>query len=179
HASHSAPHISQCGSSPEEARSLNCRFELHNFAWVPPECYDTELADEWDRAETWQFSRNDNGTDPITKQEALRGDLPEAWVPWGQHLAHCALIWKKYKRSVMFNRPMDNWTSSYMHTAHCATNLIRWDLDPSSFNSRLHLKFPVCDYRWREARQFGGVSTEGHGHGYGPEHEHEVARIST
>lgn len=141
--------IGHCGNTPEEARARGCRFELHNFAWVPAACYDNELADAWDAEEGWLFSADENGTDLIPKEVALRGDLSAAWVPWSQHLAHCALIWRKFHRAVAFGRPMDSWTSSYSHTSHCASNLVRKDLDGSVFNSLLHLKFPDCDYRWR------------------------------
>ncbi|GKT50026.1 uncharacterized protein ColSpa_10207 [Colletotrichum spaethianum] len=141
--------IESCGTTPGEARARGCLFELHNFAWVPPACYDHELADTWDADDGWLFSHNMEGTDLIPKEVALRGELPAAWVPWSQHLAHCALIWRKFQRAVSFGWPMDNWTSSYSHTDHCATNLIRRDLEEASFNSLLYLKYPTCDFRWR------------------------------
>ncbi|KAF6806296.1 hypothetical protein CMUS01_14403 [Colletotrichum musicola] len=139
----------QCGTTPAEARARGCRFELHNFAWIPAACYDDELADERDAQGGWLFSTDENGTKLIPKEVAFRGELSAAWVPWSQHLAHCALIWRKFHRAVAFGRPMDSWTSSYSHTNHCAWNLVRKDLDGSAFNSLLHLKFPDCDYRWR------------------------------
>ncbi|GME49251.1 hypothetical protein DM02DRAFT_546082 [Neofusicoccum parvum] len=147
-----APSITHCGSSPQEAMSRGCKFEVHNFAWVPAACYDDELSDEWDHDESWRFATTDNGTDLIATEEVMKGLLTDAWVPWRQHLAHCTLIWKKYQRAVMNEWPMENWTSSYMHTAHCAMNLNRWDLDPEEFNSHLYTKYPVCDYSWRNAK---------------------------
>ncbi|EKG13613.1 hypothetical protein MPH_09222 [Macrophomina phaseolina MS6] len=143
----------QCGSTSEEARARGCRFEMHNFAWVPAECYDEELGDEWDSHMDWAFSRTANNsadTDAAFVAECRAGNVQEAWVPWYQHMAHCSLIMKKYMRSVMFNRPMDNWTSHWHHGEHCTNMMQRYDVDPFFFNSLLHLKFPTCDYSWRD-----------------------------
>jgi len=57
---------------------------------------------------------------------------------------------RKYQRAVMMNRPMDNWTSSYPHMTHCTRNFLEWDIKPWDYNSILHLKFPTCDYSWRD-----------------------------
>jgi hypothetical protein len=149
------PRITHCGSTPAEARALGCKFEVHNFAWVPPDCFDDQLAAEWDADPSWAFSRNMTAQpnisppDLYTREEGESGDLQHAIVPWRQHVAHCAFIMRKYQRSVMMNRPMDNWTYSYHHTSHCADNFLRWDIDPWNYNSVLHLKFPECDYRWQ------------------------------
>lgn len=77
--------LRQCGSTPEEARSLGCRFEMHNFAWVPPACYDEELSSEWNSFQDWGFSRskNDgNDTDPDFIAQCRTGNMAQAWVPW-------------------------------------------------------------------------------------------------
>lgn len=63
-------------------------------------------------------------------------------------MAHCDLILKKYIRSVMYFRPMDNWTANWEHNEHCANMMTRYDVEPFFYNSLLHLKFPVCDYAW-------------------------------
>lgn len=167
-----------CGTTPAEARARGCRFELHNFAWVPPECYDDQLGDEWD-AQPWQFAKS-NVTPPvedmIPQEVALQGELSDAWVPWYQHMTHCALIWKKYHRAVALGRPMDSWTHSYAHSSHCADMLVNWELAEwrHLFNSHLFLKFPTCGYDWRHQKEdvehlIMNSSTKPHDH----EHGHE------
>lgn len=145
--------ISHCGTTPSEARKLGCRFESNNLAWVPPECYDEQLGAEWD-AQDWLYAVNSSKT-PVSKSEVLEGDLEHVWVTWGQHIAHCALLVRKYQRAVMFNWPLDNWTSSYEHTAHCARSYTEWKLmkDPQSLNAVVNLKFPTCGYEWK-----GGIA---------------------
>lgn len=141
-----------CGSTPTEARSLGCKFEVHNFAWVAPECYNAQLSAEWDSDPTWAFSRTSaaSPSDLYTREEAYSGDLTEAWVPWRQHVAHCAFVVRKYQQAVEMGGPMDNWTSSGHHMEHCVGNFLRTDIGMGEFNSILHLKFPVCDFRWTE-----------------------------
>ncbi|EME82691.1 uncharacterized protein MYCFIDRAFT_121939, partial [Pseudocercospora fijiensis CIRAD86] len=138
--------LHHCGNTPDEARKLGCRFELHNFAWVPAECYDDVLGDDWDSHDTWSYSRsiNANDTDDEFVAECRAGNVNDAWMPWWQHMAHCDLIMKKYMRSVAFQRPMDNWTSSWEHYQHCSRMLARFDMDPLLYNSHLFLKFPTC-----------------------------------
>lgn len=154
----SAPKVTltHCGTTPEEARARGCKFEVHNFAWVPPECFDEELAAEWDADPSWTFSRT-RTSDPLlnppnlyTREEGDSGDLESAILPWRQHIAHCAVVVRKFQRAVMLERPMDNWTSSSTHMTHCTRNFLEWDIEPWDYNSVLHLKFPICDFSWRD-----------------------------
>jgi hypothetical protein len=147
--------ISDCGTSAEEARKRGCRFEMHNFAWVPPQCYDEELGREWDSHTRWEFSwaaNDSSATNTSFVEQCRAGDVEAAWVPWSQHMAHCSFILKKYLRSVMFDRPMDNWTSSWHHNEHCTNMMAVPDVNYHLFNSLLHLKFPDCDYSWKTYR---------------------------
>lgn len=176
----SPPTITQCGTTPAEARALGCRFELHNFAWVPPACYDEALVAPWDAREEWVFATQGVGTGIdenqrfYTRAEAASGDLASAWVPWAQHMSHCGLVFQKFQRAVRAGWQLDNWTSSYAHTAHCASNMELWFVakDAWQLNSELFLKFPKCDYSWQER----GLPEEimGVGVGVGGHHHHNT-----
>jgi hypothetical protein len=142
--------ITHCGSTPAEARTLGCIFESNNLAWVPPQCYDRELGDEWD-AQPWFYAYGDN-KEIVSQEQVLRGDFDYVFVTWGQHIAHCALMVRKFQRAVFHNWPMDNWTSSIAHTDHCAGSFVEWKYmkAPEEVNAKVSLKYPVCDYRWQE-----------------------------
>ncbi|KAF2216462.1 hypothetical protein CERZMDRAFT_8582, partial [Cercospora zeae-maydis SCOH1-5] len=139
-----------CGDNPETARAMGCRFEVHNFAWVAPECFDEGLTAEWDEDTTWSFSRTmseDLELEPpdlYSREEGYSGDLVQAWVPWRQHIAHCAFVIRKYARAVESGGPMDNWTASVHHMDHCVGNFMRQDIPMWTYNSVLHMKYPVC-----------------------------------
>jgi hypothetical protein len=142
--------ITHCGGTPAEARALGCIFESNNLAWVPPQCYDRELGDEWD-AKPWLYAYGDN-KEIVSQELVLRGDFDYVFVTWGQHIAHCALMVRKFQRAVFHNWPMDNWTSSIAHTDHCAGSFVEWKYmkAPDEVNAKVSLKYPVCDYRWQE-----------------------------
>ncbi|KAK2007415.1 hypothetical protein LZ32DRAFT_622193 [Colletotrichum eremochloae] len=140
--------ITECGHTPDEAIARGCRFESHNFAWTPPDCYDQELDDLWNE-KNWGYSRNAEGTDLLSKDEVLEGKLSWAYVTLNQHMSHCVLIWQKYQRAVMQDLPADNWTSSFPHTYHCGHMMVQWDLNHSEYNSILYTKYVSCNYDWK------------------------------
>jgi hypothetical protein len=100
------------------------------------------------------MSLDRDGQQVVSKEEAQKGDVPAVWVTWPQHVTHCGLVWRKYHRSIMLDRPMDNWTNSYFHTTHCAEMMVRWELlkNTSTGFDVLHLKYPTCDYSWKEGK---------------------------
>lgn len=155
--------LTHCGSTPTQARALGCLFESNNLAWVPPVCYDASLATEWD-AQPWVYAVGPTQT-PVSKERVLAGDLERVWVTWGQHVAHCALLVRKFQRAVMFNLPMDNWTSSLGHTEHCARSFTEWRFmrEPERLNAVVVLKFPSCGYEWQEGIPVKGGSGSGSG----------------
>ncbi|KAI2484903.1 hypothetical protein Ptr902_03843 [Pyrenophora tritici-repentis] len=82
--------IAHCGATPAAARARGCIFESNNLAWVPPQCYDHELGDEWD-AKNWSYAYGDN-KELVSKEQVFQGEFDYLWVTWGQHIAHCALM---------------------------------------------------------------------------------------
>lgn len=140
-----------CGKSPTEARAAGCRFEVNNFAWLHPDCYDEELDRDWTAgplAKDLEFWEERGGKGPIPKELVMEGEVELVWVNTRQHRRHCLFVWEKYQRAAMNRRPMDNWTIDYHHTKHCI-DLIR---DPDNetpddlVSSYLTLKYPTCDY---------------------------------
>ncbi|KAA8620526.1 hypothetical protein TUN199_08946 [Pyrenophora tritici-repentis] len=128
--------IAHCGATPAAARARGCIFESNNLAWVPPQCYDHELGDEWD-AKNWSYAYGDD-KELVSKEQVFQGEFDYLWVTWGQHIAHCALMVRKFQRAVFHNWPMDNWTSSLAHTDHCAGSFVEWDLmaSPDAVNAK-------------------------------------------
>lgn len=140
-----------CGASPAEARAAGCRFEVNNFAWLHPDCYDEELDKDWTSgplAGDLEFWEEYGGKGVIPFDRVMAGDIKLVWVNTRQHRRHCLFVWEKYQRAAMNMRPMDNWTVDYLHTKHCI-NLLR---DPKNetpddmVSSYLTLKYPTCEY---------------------------------
>lgn len=85
---------SPCGNTPEEASSRGCKFEMQNLAWMPEECYDAQLAEEWNQM-PWQFWLDHDLQKPIPKSEVVTGFVPHVYVTYLQHKHHCMFMWHK------------------------------------------------------------------------------------
>jgi hypothetical protein len=111
-----------CGSSPEEARTSGC---IHNpmlRAWVPPECYfnETQSPDPYlDRV--WFF--DSNLTKPITDIPGLQaGNYTLIWTQFF-HEEHCLWLWKNLVWAVGEKKPLiDSLTYESTHAKHCAAS---------------------------------------------------------
>ncbi|CZT10170.1 uncharacterized protein RAG0_14709 [Rhynchosporium agropyri] len=78
---------SPCGNTPEQASSRGCKFEMQNLAWMPEECYDAELAEEWNQM-PWQFWLDADLQRPVAKSEVVKGFVPHVHVTYMQHKHH-------------------------------------------------------------------------------------------
>jgi hypothetical protein len=85
---------SPCGNTPEEASSRGCKFEMQNLAWMPEECYDAQLAEEWNQM-PWQFWLDHDLQKPVAKSEVVTGFVPHVYVTYLQHKHHCMFMWHK------------------------------------------------------------------------------------
>jgi hypothetical protein len=55
-----------CGNTVEEARSLECVFDVLVFIWMPAECYDAEMDLKYRRSVHWHGYANPNGTQQLS-----------------------------------------------------------------------------------------------------------------
>ncbi|RFU82120.1 major facilitator superfamily transporter [Trichoderma arundinaceum] len=140
-----------CGSSPAEAKAAGCAFELNNFAWMHPDCYDAELDEDWTHghlSNELEFWEQYGGVGSIPMQVVETGQVEKVWVSTKQHRRHCLFVWEKYQRAAMDVRPMDNWTADYKHTQHCIMLLRNENnkFPDEEVSSYLTLKYPTCEY---------------------------------
>lgn len=140
-----------CGTSPAQAKAAGCAFELNNFAWIHPDCYDAELDADWTDgplAGDLEFWEQYGGIGHIPKELVMTGEVQMVWVNTRQHRRHCLFIWEKYQRAAMDQRPMDNFTADYKHTKHCIKLLRNVDLQfpDEEVSSFLTLKYPTCEF---------------------------------
>jgi hypothetical protein len=85
---------SPCGNTPEEASSRGCKFEMQNLAWMPEDCYDAQLSEEWNNM-PWQFWADRHLQKPIPKSDVVTGFVPHVYVTYWQHKHHCMFMWHK------------------------------------------------------------------------------------
>ncbi|RAO67434.1 uncharacterized protein BHQ10_003446 [Talaromyces amestolkiae] len=92
-----------CGSSPSEARSLGCSFDIFANAWIPASCYNALVASDSESGNTYPIFWDSNHTHPATQEDmelaafANSRDITSlqyfhAASEW--HVAHCLHLWR-------------------------------------------------------------------------------------
>jgi hypothetical protein len=149
--------IPNYGSSRSEALSLGCRFDPMSFCWLPEDCYDAELTEDFFSAREWEWFRDANGTVPIPYEEAVAGVYDRLFVPWEYHKLHCAYMWKKLHRAVRSGGPMDSYIGNYTHTKHYSHALLKVTPESEQSNLIIASQFHFClkrgtssDWVWPE-----------------------------
>ncbi|KAI0970758.1 hypothetical protein F4678DRAFT_102042 [Xylaria arbuscula] len=141
---------SPCGSTPEEARARGCHFDTISFCWYPDECYDSELVAAFEATRDWEYYADEEGTQPISREELIGGDGNNLWVRWEYHVRHCLYQWIKLHRAVLAkgdpNLPqIDSYIASLNHTNHCGEVMLNdRDVAFSTINTETLVKFPDC-----------------------------------
>jgi hypothetical protein len=76
-----------CGQSAAEARERGCRFGMLYFAWLPEQCYDEEIEEDFKNFKEWKFWLFQNRTGEITWDEAATGEHDRLWAEWERKLS--------------------------------------------------------------------------------------------
>jgi hypothetical protein len=77
-----------CGYTPQEARAKGCRFDLILYSWVPAQCYDERLQEEY-RTRDSKWYLDVKATQEISQEEAARGETEQVFLSWDYHIWHC------------------------------------------------------------------------------------------
>lgn len=141
--------VSPCGSTPSEARTNGCHFDVISFNWLPTECYDADLSIEFDQINALEWFLDPNRTQPLTHDQIMTGEHTGLYVNWEYHLRHCTAMWKKMHRTMMGEsgaRGIDSYISSYEHTKHCEHMLLGGQgIAFDAINTRIRVKYPDCE----------------------------------
>ncbi|KAK4158406.1 hypothetical protein C8A00DRAFT_28686 [Chaetomidium leptoderma] len=137
-----------CGSSPTEAQSRGCRFDILSFAWQTPECYDGELMQDFihydNNNNTWQFYAHPNRTDVVVDLATALEGQRTLYVDWKYHITHCTFMWRQMHRAYALRGYIDGHLDSYEHTLHCQWVLTERDTPLGMVNVVAELKYPEC-----------------------------------
>jgi hypothetical protein len=78
-----------CGSSPSEARSRGCFFDVMSFTWSLPDCFDGELTEQFLNHTQWRWYSED-GTE-TQRDSVLAGEYEYLFVSGEYHAIHCTV----------------------------------------------------------------------------------------
>ena len=133
-----------CGKTREEALAAGCRFDWVGYSWLPPDCYDGELVDEFARRGPWDFYVDKEGTSVAPFKQVRDGMLDRLYITTEHHMLHCTFQWRKMHRALEAGRPVDGYVGNYSHTSHCEAMLMMQGVVLSEVNAGMKIKFPAC-----------------------------------
>ncbi|RAH66309.1 uncharacterized protein BO66DRAFT_442114 [Aspergillus aculeatinus CBS 121060] len=136
-------HWTDCGSSPEEAISKGCRYDVILVAWVPADCFDEELMESYLAEVEYPFWLDRALQQSTTLMEVRRGIHPVVFSNQEFHMAHCAYFLEMSIRGFRQRRVWDNTTLDMEHMRHCART-VRDHWLPEMGYSPLHMVWHSC-----------------------------------
>jgi hypothetical protein len=135
-----------CGSSPEDAHALGCRYSIVLHAWLPKSCLaDEDIEDEKlmykDRVWPYQLDSGAN----LTMDELHQGDYHHFTTHFDWHVTHCMYVWKRVHRAMLDpSRKIDSYAGNIHHTNHCV-KMIGGDAGGMrNSGTKIFVKYPVC-----------------------------------
>ncbi|KXH48795.1 hypothetical protein CSIM01_13681 [Colletotrichum simmondsii] len=172
-----APVITSCGVSPDEARARGCHFQLWSYSWVPHNCFDADLHDDFIKLhdkEDWKYYRNNNSEvtaaatesssfEVVSLNQVLLGEGDGLYSTWGQHYWHCAFYLRRFFRATggITNRDRDA-----HHSVHCQA----WLADPFALSckpviihppSNTEMMDPKSEYSQLQSQEADDETSEG------------------
>jgi hypothetical protein len=92
-----------CGASIEEAKAVGCVFDILAMAWIPPQCHDPKLVDEFRQERNWRYWADQDGTVELREDELHLRSGPDQliWATLEWHLIHCNYEWQKMNRAMI------------------------------------------------------------------------------
>lgn len=114
------------GTTVAEALSRGCIFTPLALGWLPPQCLDMELSDDFDKqgplpGGEWPYWAELNGTTRLTREEmgllAEVGGVFYTTQEW--HIMHCMYTWRKHYRSKFTGVTVERRSNGIDHIHHC------------------------------------------------------------
>lgn len=135
--------LQTCGTTPTQARSLGCKYDILLNNWIPAPCYDDEFIQEYTDDESWGAYFDRNMTILLSPTEMSESEFYYTSVR--DHINHCAILWKKqFFAFYEQRRAIDTIVVSAGHTDHCAQYLM--DVEESKIKeaTRVERGFAGC-----------------------------------
>ncbi|KAH0555745.1 hypothetical protein GP486_006308 [Trichoglossum hirsutum] len=138
--------VLDCGKTPAEAKAKGCVFDIMNYAWTPPACYEKDLADEALLRGPWPWFLDRNATLPLPQDPAVLGDEPLVWTTYDYHAEHCLYAAKLVHRAALRGaggfllQEVEEWG----HTEHCHGIVAHRVGELREINTRISPNWDLC-----------------------------------
>lgn len=112
-----------CGTTVSEARNRGCMYDLMANGWVPHQCYDQTLVDEFlSWGGTWYY--DEAHTREIPEDVLFLGNLASFYPHDLHHDRHCLYTWRKLVNAAATGGLIDAESANPTHTEHCTNYLM-------------------------------------------------------
>lgn len=122
-----------CGSTPDEALALGCKFDVLNYSWQPPECFDEGVYNRyWEKAQEHgplRWYADSSFTRELPQDLELFERTPYVWTEHRFHVVHCMYGWELMHHALTLDKPVVEFISRFNHTMHCADTALDEDLE--------------------------------------------------
>jgi hypothetical protein len=136
--------VLDCGQSPAEAKAKGCIFDIMNYAWTPPACYEPDLAEEALLRGPWPWYLDRNATLPLPQDPAVLGDMALVWTTYDYHASHCLYAAKLVHRAALKGGFLLQEVEEWEHTDHCHGIVAHPVGEPWEINTRISPNWDRC-----------------------------------
>ncbi|KAG4439103.1 hypothetical protein IFR05_005390 [Cadophora sp. M221] len=134
----------KCGNSTAEAKALNCRYDILLNHWIPSQCWDQDMIDEYKDDDSWAAFYDEELTMPISTVDEM-ADRDFYWTSARDHINHCAMMWKKQFWAIFEERgAIDSLVAGPGHTDHCAQYLMDAAVKNFTLSTKVFIGFAGC-----------------------------------
>lgn len=132
-----------CGKNPEEAIKLGCEWDVLSFCWLPEQCLDRELTEEFRKAGPWTYYGDMNKTFVVSEVD-FGMHKKTVWLTNELHRAHCAFTWLKLHKAMASGKRIHD-QLSLGHTKHCS-KVLQYKGDLQNIENYAIIQYPDCGY---------------------------------
>ncbi|MCJ1444135.1 MAG: hypothetical protein MMC23_004636 [Stictis urceolatum] len=121
-----------CGNSSAEARAAGCVFDIMNFSWQHPECFDRELSERYlkrvEQHGPLKWYKDANKTIEVPNDIEVLQDYIVLWGEHRYHNMHCLYGWELLHKGIAEKRSVIEFLVDVEHTEHC-TKVVGYEAD--------------------------------------------------
>lgn len=151
---HTDPAHGSCGSSPSEAESLGCKFDIMYWGWMHPNCYNETESRIWEQQYgPWPWKKRYPESNPSSNEDIPREKLQYETAVFATdhyHWAHCLYSFKMVHMAALNGYMVSPEVGPLSHTDHCIQRIREYDSHkPNVFQTDVHNYYSIC-YKLRD-----------------------------
>lgn len=149
--------VAECGSTPEEAKQLGCRFDMFSFAYYAPGCFNRAHHDDFVsmHAHEIEWFTPEPDKRRVPTEIVLQGthERLDTESTYFQDL-HCTYEWRRLIRALAEKRPLDKKISELEHAQHCSKRFLRKNQTDVISYTHAGINYEVCGLTAERMREY-------------------------